>query len=160
MIDQFRGPHDWLSNFFQREIKIGVYTFPSAEHMFAAAKTADMEWQQTIIQAATPAEAKKLGRQCPIVPNWDATRVHVMAYILFQKFYQHADLRQQLINTSPQYLEEGNWWHDNFWGNCKFTYNFQATPCTRCAGITGKNKLGWLLMATRDYFITFSSINA
>jgi predicted NAD-dependent protein-ADP-ribosyltransferase YbiA (DUF1768 family) len=51
------------------------------------------------------------------------------------------ELRRQLLDTGHQELEEGNYWHDNEWGNCY---------CMKCRTIAGKNKLGILLMQVRE----------
>jgi glycerol-1-phosphate dehydrogenase [NAD(P)+] len=52
-----------------------------------------------------------------------------------------AKLREKLIATGDEYLEEGTLWHDNEWGNCR---------CANCTHITGRNKLGKILMQVRD----------
>ena len=50
-------------------------------------------------------------------------------------------LKQKLKDTGSHYLEEGNTWHDNFWGNCH---------CDICKDFKGANHLGRLLMQLRD----------
>ena len=47
----------------------------------------------------------------------------------------------RLLSTSNATLVEGNWWHDNFWGDCY---------CPKCKGIPGANTLGRLLMELRS----------
>lgn len=44
--------------------------------------------------------------------------------------------------TSERWREivEGNYWHDNYWGNC---------TCDKCKNIEGQNKLGKILMKIR-----------
>lgn len=83
------------------------------------------------------------------MPDWADRRVGVMAYGLYHKFVMHADLRLMLIDTGIEELVEGNYWHDNFWGDC---------GCPKCASIKGKNVLGRLLMNTRNYFRELTSI--
>jgi len=61
--------------------------------------------------------------------------------IVYNKFSQNEDLKEKLLNTGEIYLEEGNWWHDNYWGQCN---------CYRCRNIHGLNKLGKILMQVRD----------
>ena len=51
------------------------------------------------------------------------------------------ELREKLLATKDAELIEGNWWHDNFWGNCL---------CSKCKDIQGKNMLGKLLMKERE----------
>jgi predicted NAD-dependent protein-ADP-ribosyltransferase YbiA (DUF1768 family) len=44
---------------------------------------------------------------------------------------------------------EGNWWHDNFWGDCYCNNKSGKHPeCLK----PGLNKLGLLLMNLRRYF--------
>lgn len=57
------------------------------------------------------------------------------------KFTQNADLKQKLLNTDNAYLEEGNTWHDNIWGNCQ---------CDKCKAVAGQNYLGKILMKIRE----------
>ena len=45
-----------------------------------------------------------------------------------------------LLSTGDVAIIEGNYWHDNFYGQC---------TCEKCAG-KGKNKLGKLLMDIRS----------
>jgi hypothetical protein len=68
-------------------------------------------------------------------------RVIVMQRALSLKFNQNPNLKEQLIKTGEAQLVEGNYWHDNFWGNCF---------CDQCEGLEGENKLGVLLMELRD----------
>jgi ribA/ribD-fused uncharacterized protein len=145
MITTFRGQYSWASNFYSAPFYVQTQLFKTSEHYFAACKTTDSNWCQWIIDAETPAKAKKYGQQCPIRPDWPQLRVGVMAQALWYKFTQNPELQNKLLETYPQHMEEGNRWHDNFWGNC---------ICPKCANIEGKNALGLLLMAHRDTFRT------
>ena len=52
------------------------------------------------------------------------------------------DLKQRLLETGTQPIEEDTTsWHDNYWGNCH---------CPKCRNIPGQNRLGIILMETRD----------
>jgi len=62
-----------------------------------------------------------------------------MLHGLKQKF-QDPTIASKLVYTHPHTLIEGNWWHDNYWGDCF---------CAKCATIKGKNKLGKLLEDVR-----------
>ena len=64
-----------------------------------------------------------------------------MLELLRLKFTQHPDLGDKLRLTGKVLLEEGNRWHDNFWGNCR---------CQECDDVEGRNILGKLLMKVRD----------
>lgn len=50
------------------------------------------------------------------------------------------ELAEMLESTSDAYLEEGNHWHDNRWGNC---------ICEKCRAKEGENLLGEILMRVR-----------
>jgi len=157
MIDSFRGEYDWASNYYYKapfRDASGTF-FKSSEHFFACCKTLDAGWVQRIIAAPTAAKAKKLGQQCPIRPDWKNVRIWVMATGLMYKFSQNADILAKLLFTGTQMLEEGNYWHDNFWGNCKCQNKSGTHPeCLK----PGLDKLGFLLMNTRTYFQTIQSI--
>ena len=58
-----------------------------------------------------------------------------------RKKFANPELRDLLLATGDEELVEGNYWHDNEWGNC---------TCPRCKNIPGKNKLGKLLMQVRE----------
>ena len=58
-----------------------------------------------------------------------------------QKF-NWPELRTKLLATGNRVLVEGNYWHDNFWGEC---------TCEKCkATQKAENWLGKLLMERRD----------
>jgi ribA/ribD-fused uncharacterized protein len=150
MIEQFRGQYRWLSNFWFSPMDIWGLKFKTNEHYFTFSKTADPEWANRIINADTPSAAKKLGQQCPVRPNWKTLRTGVMSNGLWSKFVQNPPLLEKLVATWPTRLVEGNYWHDNFWGNCL---------CPKCEKIEGINALGKLLMSHRETFNTVRILN-
>lgn len=50
-------------------------------------------------------------------------------------------LKKKLLETGDAELIEGNYWHDNTWGQCY---------CPRCKNKIGENHLGKLLMKIRE----------
>ena len=144
MINKFDGEYAFLSNFYDSPIPIsdGVDTFiaRTVEHYFQASKTPSMEEFLDILNAATPGQAKRLGRKCMLYPDWENAKIEVMRQALHLKFAD-PNLRTKLLATGDKYLEEGNLWHDNFWGNCY---------CDKCKNIVGENRLGKLLMKIRE----------
>lgn len=129
VIDRFKGDFDFLSNF---------YVLPSGrtvEHYYQAEKTDDLEWKFVILEAGTPWEARRLGRQAPLKKNWDALRIPVMEPFVGQKFSLYPLLARLLVNTGNVPLIEGNTWGDTFWGVCN--------------GV-GENHLGKILMKNRE----------
>lgn len=72
--------------------------------------------------------------------NWEEVKDNVMEEIIKNKF-STPELAAKLKSTGKEELIEGNYWHDNYWGNC---------TCQKCATIKGKNKLGKILMKIRS----------
>lgn len=139
--DDFRGHYRFLSNFYE-----SPFTLPdgnvarTVEHAFQAYKARHQDDYLAILAAATPGEAKRLGRRAAIHPDWDVTRVDVMRRLLALKFAEGTVLARRLTGTGDAFIVEGNTWHDRFWGVCH---------CAQCRG-AGDNQLGRLLLARRD----------
>lgn len=153
MIDEFKGAHRFLSNFFTLHNPI-VYNnidYPSNEHFFQAMKTVDQGQRLAMANAPTPGIVKKMGSlngylnfKIELRPNWRGDLdFKVMAYGLVKKF-ESLYLKLRLIETYPHRLVEGNWWHDNYWGACR---------CDKCAGIAKLNNLGQMLEILRLHLI-------
>lgn len=134
-ISQFRGEYAFLSNFYERPLIYEGIRYPTAEHAYQAAKTPSDTWEWRIGNAKTAGLAKRLGRQCPIHPDWEDRKIDVMRAVLKAKF-EDPQLLAKLEATAPQVLVEGNTWGDRFWGQCPVG--------------TGENWLGRLLMEIRD----------
>ena len=66
-------------------------------------------------------------------------KISLIRQFLLQKF-SNTKLRDKLLSSGDAILIEGNYWHDNFWGDCY---------CDRCSNIVGQNQLGKLLMKVR-----------
>lgn len=139
-IDRFTGQHAYLSNFYPSAIVIHGITYPSGEHAFQAGKTDNQDDAWIIAHAATPAIAKRAGRQVQLRPDWEERKNDWMAKVLYEKFRQHPELLKKLADTGEELLVEGNTWHDQIWGDC---------TCPRHANTPGDNRLGHLLMKTR-----------
>ena len=140
MIDCFDGEFAFLSNFYPSMITVDGIVFPTVEHLFQAAKTVSLVEREKIAAAATPGQAKRLGRNGILCDNWEEIKDDVMLNALRLKF-AILPLREKLLATGDEELIEGNTWHDNIWGNCS---------CDRCKKIEGQNKLGKLLMQVRE----------
>lgn len=142
MIDDFHGENFFLSNFFKSPVVYNGRTWPTVEHAFQAAKV-DAETAEMIFHAATPGEAKRLGRRGVMRSDWEVVKVDVMRDCLREKFLKNPSLKHRLLDTGDEVLVEGTTWHDNYWGVCK---------CQKCrnSGIVGQNMLGKLLMEIRE----------
>lgn len=138
MINCFEREYAFLSNFYPSPIEYEGIKYPTVEAAFQAAKTPDMHMKVAIATAEHPGKAKRMGRKVVLCEDWEEIKDKVMEDCLRLKF-SNPILREKLLATGDEELEEGNWWHDNYWGSCY---------CSRC-GDVGKNKLGYLLMKIR-----------
>ena len=141
MINKFTGKHGFLSNFWLAPVEFEGATYPSVEHAYQAAKTLSQEdrsqfWKEFM----RPGEAKHRGRALTVRGDWEDIKVDIMHQLVCEKFTLPL-LRDMLVATGDQELVEGNYWHDNFWGNCY---------CRNCQRIQGMNHLGRILMEVRD----------
>ncbi len=138
----FFGPYRWLSNFHECPVYFEGIIFPSSENAYQAAKV-DADYRnrfRNISAAKAKKEWKKMPRIDASKEEWDARKYDVMSVILFDKFYRNKDLREKLMETEKNhmYLEETNHWKDTFWGVD--------------INLGGKNKLGQILMAIREFW--------
>lgn len=147
MITRFTGDYGFLSNFYPHVQVAPWFAKPAGplrrwrtnEHYFQAAKVTTPEAAWAIARSATPAEAKRLGRQVAIRDDWEAVRLDVMLTGLRAKFLDNA-MAEQLLDTGTLELVEGNAWGDDFWG---------MTWKVATGKPDGQNWLGKLLMLVR-----------
>jgi ribA/ribD-fused uncharacterized protein len=139
-IRAFVESYSFLSNFHPSPMRVGELQCSTAEHAYQALKTNVLEERQWVAAASTPGLAKKRGRQITLTSDWEANKIGVMAEVLIKKFEQNPALARQLALTGQRELVEGNYWHDQFWGDCE---------CTKHVNQTGRNMLGKLLMELR-----------
>ena len=139
MIFEFDGDYAFLSNFYEAPCDYEGIHYPTVEHAFQAAKTLDINGRKAIAAAPTPGKAKRMGRSVVLRPDWEEVKVDVMRDCLRSKF-RNTNLRRLLLATGDEELMEGNFWHDNVWGNCL---------CEECQDTPGRNMLGMLLMDLR-----------
>jgi len=151
---EFKGDHAWLSNFAPCKFTHLDVEYTSTEAFYQAWKfdavaviqikdeDNDIVWVNAREYVAKqPANiAKRLGKKADLCWNWDTIRVEVMKVALEYKFIHNLHYRALLKATGTAKLVEGNWWHDNFWGDC---------GCAKCIGIPGANTLGKLIMELR-----------
>ena len=136
---EFQGEHRWLSNFWRVKIEYETFVFPSNEHFYQAMKFPDVYWE-FFTKCENPKKEARNHSDLFNKRTWIFYRVGVMITGLRIKF-QDPVLRQKLIDTGDVELVEGNYWHDNFWGNC---------TCEKCKDIPGANILGEHLMLIRE----------
>jgi ribA/ribD-fused uncharacterized protein len=148
-VTQFRGRYFFLSNFYSpAPVRILIGTkwvkCQTLEHGYQASKLVYPRQRMLVVEAATPSEAKALGKQYRAFSYWENVKRVVMLELLRQKFAR-AQMRDRLLRTGSMTLIEGNWWHDNYWGICE---------CDRCAKHPEQqaegNWLGRLIMRVRE----------
>ena len=139
-IDCFDGEYAFLSNFYEAPFEKDGVVYPTNEHFFQAMKNLDPKERRAIAEAATSGIAKRMGRKVKLRPDWEYSKLTIMKEGLVLKFLTHPELAKKLIETGDAWLIEGNYWHDNTWGDCH---------CPQCLIIDGKNWLGTLLMDLR-----------
>lgn len=139
MIKEFKGKYFFLSNFYIHPIEYQELTFQSSEAAFQAQKSMDEKVVESFCNLF-PGQAKYKGRQIELRPDWEEIKDWIMKDILYCKFTQDEGLKKMLLNTGEEVLVEGNYWHDNYYGDCL---------CAKCKSIVGKNILGILLMEVR-----------
>lgn len=139
-IREFSGKYYFLSNFFQSSVTWQGLTYQNNEAAFQSAKTLNENARRSFT-VLDPSTAKSRGRKVLLRDDWESVKYGIMYEICKAKFTQNADLKKKLLNTGDVYLEEGNTWHDNIWGNCH---------CDKCKDIAGQNHLGKILMKIRE----------
>lgn len=131
---RFTNCYDFLSNFYPIHIVYEGLDFTTSEQAYQWAKVRN----PIILEAKTPGEAKKYGKEFKMVEGWDQKKISVMREILEQKFVKGSFLALKLILVTEEIVEH-NYWHDNFWGVCN---------CKTCDN-KGENMLGKLLTDIR-----------
>jgi predicted NAD-dependent protein-ADP-ribosyltransferase YbiA (DUF1768 family) len=135
-VTEFQGPFRYLSNFWPARVVWDDFEFNCGECAYVAFKVGDRA-QYSFIATLKPWEAKRFGRTFR-PKNQD--RLQAMRDITRSKFSWKLNplLTQQLIDTGDAILEEGNLWHDHFWG--------VSPPGSN----NGKNWLGKIIMERRS----------
>lgn len=150
IIDSFAKQYSFLSNF--HVVPHGVYRYSTNEHFFQAMKFESQAHRENIKAQSTPGRAKRYAwnNRADVRENWKDISIDVMLTGLRAKFKPGTELAEKLIATAPAYLIEGNYWHDNFWGNC--TCNNKDGNHPECIE-QGTNALGQILMWVREELI-------
>lgn len=140
-IPLFAEEYAFLSNFYVAPFKWNGYVWPTVEHAYQAEKTIILYEQEWIKVAKHPGIAKKIGKKVTERENWNVLKISVMTELIWEKFDQCSELHQMLLDTGSAELIEGNYHHDNFWGDCY---------CKNCKEVKGQNILGFILMQIRE----------
>jgi predicted NAD-dependent protein-ADP-ribosyltransferase YbiA (DUF1768 family) len=133
----FKGPWGFLSNFAPAKVKLwidersvpcahdfhpfialDVEEYESVEHGYHAAKFLDPKIRALFRLNISPSEAKAQAHKLKdkVRSDWKEVSLVIMKDLVLQKF-TGSILRRKLLSTFQAELIEGNWWHDNFFGN-------------------------------------------
>lgn len=134
IINTFRGNYYFLSNFFEAPVFYNNVLYQNNEAAFQAQKC-KTDTERIAFANVSPKDAKRMGRNVSLRPDWEQVKEQIMYEIVSAKFHQNPILGKQLKATGDAILEEGNNWGDRIWG----TVN----------GV-GQNKLGKILMRVRQ----------
>jgi ribA/ribD-fused uncharacterized protein len=129
--------HREFSNFAPFPIDLDDLRWPTVEHYYQAQKFTDPELQQKIRKMPKPAAAKSIAAKYrgKARSDWAEVKDQVMERAVRRKFDLHAELRELLLATGDEALEEAAP-TDFYWGVGRDG--------------TGQNKLGRLLMRIRS----------
>lgn len=143
-----------FSQWWMAKFVVNGQNYPTTEHWMMVEKARlfdDKETLSRILQAKSPAEAKKLGRLVNSFDAkiWDEKKFEIVVEGNFHKFSQNPDLKEFLINTKERVLVEASP-VDNIWGiGLAATNPNVENPLLW----KGENLLGYALMVVRDKLI-------
>jgi ribA/ribD-fused uncharacterized protein len=140
-----------FSQWWQSPFEVNGVKYVTAEHWMMAKKAelfGDNDILSKILNAKSPAEAKKLGR---LVKNfdpktWDENKFEFVVEGNFHKFSQHDNLKEFLLNTNNRIIVEASP-VDKVWGiGMAADHPHIENPRLW----KGENLLGFALMEVRD----------
>src|SRR5947207_3716680 len=101
-----RCEYGWMSNFYRAGLDIEGVHYPTVEHFYQSSKCTDTADWVAIRDAATPAEAKRLGQTASMRWDWERVKVRVMRKALRAKFAQNPALGRMLLATGDAAIHE------------------------------------------------------
>lgn len=144
-----------LSQWWPAAFTVEGVRYPTAEHFMMASKArlfGDVEADARILEAPSPAAAKRLGREVRnFEPTlWDERRLDIVVEGSIAKFGQNPELRTFLLGTGERVLVEASP-VDRIWGIGCSQDPPEATDPQRWRGL---NLLGFALMQARERLST------
>jgi ribA/ribD-fused uncharacterized protein len=143
-----------FSQWYPSPFVVDDVEYKTAEHWMMAQKASlfgDGEILQKILQADSPAEAKKFGRMVRGFDDviWNKKRFDIVRTGSIHKFHQNKKLRDFLTGTGEHVLVEASP-ADTIWG---IGVSQDAPLVDNPYSWQGENLLGFGLMAARDFLI-------
>lgn len=140
-----------LSQWFPRAFTADGTNYATAEHFMMAEKArlfGDETALERILEAATAAEAKKIGREVQNYDDarWARARLDAVVRGSIAKFSAHADLAAFLLGTGERMLVEAAP-RDTIWGIGLGAANVKARDPSQWRG---QNLLGFALVEARQ----------
>ncbi|MBL3655858.1 NADAR family protein [Fulvivirga sediminis] len=141
-----------FSQWYESSFEVSGITYKTAEHWMMYHKALifkNDDIANKIIQCATPAEAKKLGRKVKGFDDkvWNDERYDLVRRGNIHKFNQNQSLGEYLLNTNNRVLVEASP-VDAIWGIGLAKDNEKAQNVKDWKGL---NLLGFALMEARDF---------
>lgn len=142
MISHFREEYDWLSNMYSVLISYKGIVYQSTEAAYMSQRNDSEEWQKICTDPFSKGgDIKRKSKFITDKPEWPLIKLRVMEEVLRIKF-NIPFLKEKLLATCDQNIQEGNTWKDDFWG-----IRFDMQPNY------GENHLGRLIMKIRQELI-------
>lgn len=140
-----------LSNWYPASFELAGQAYATSEHYMMAEKArlfGDDESLRAILAAATPGEAKKLGREVKGFQGecWEERRSEIVVHGCAAKFGQNAELGSFLLATGERVLVEASP-YDRIWG---IGLPAGAPDALVPGKWRGLNLLGFALMEVRE----------
>ena len=106
-----------LSTFVAYSFDLEGRVWPTVEHYFQGMKFSDLARQEKVRAAATPMEARKLGRKRhkSFRSDWKQVRETIMTRGVYIRARTHSELAEALLDTGDQKIVENSNF-DYFWG--------------------------------------------
>lgn len=114
-IVQFKDEYAFLDNCFPADISYEGLIYPSAESAFQASRLIDNK-ERMPFTTYKQDKVKQKGYYIEPYDGWEAKRLEIMEKILREKFRQHLDLYEKLLQTRGYKLIAGNKKKEKYWG--------------------------------------------
>lgn len=114
-IDHFRQENYFLSNMYPCKVVLGGMWYQSSESAYQASRCRNMQDRQQFI-GLNGFQSKQLIKNISHTADFTMANLEPMVEAVFDKFRRNPELLDKLLETGYAEIEEGNTWHDTFWG--------------------------------------------